>query len=177
MFNKVVLVGHLTRDIEMRYLQGGTAIASTGIATSHKYTTNGKKREDTCFVDLTFFGRSAEIANQYLKKGSKVLVEGRLKYDTWEKDGQKRSKHSIAVESMQMLGHKQDTSNPSEDSSSPTPHHDQQQYQQTPQPYQQQNSDSNPQQYKQGYDQYTSYKSQPEPQQDNGLIEDEEIPF
>jgi len=162
MFNKVVLVGHLTRDIEMRYLQGGTAIANTGIATSHKYTTNGEKREDTCFVDLSFFGRSAEVANQYLKKGSKVLVEGRLKYDTWEKDGQKHYKHSIAVESMQMLGSKQDTPRGDE------------QNQQNQQPYQQPNQ----QQYKQGYNQHTAYKSQPTPQQENGLIQEcEEIPF
>ena len=105
MFNRIVLVGHLTRDIELRYTQSGAAIGSTGIAVTRKYTLNGEKREETCFVDLTFFGKQAEIANQYLGKGSKLLIEGRLKFDQWtDNNGQNRSKHSIAVESMEMLG-------------------------------------------------------------------------
>ena len=103
MFNKIVLVGHLTRDIELRYTQSGAAIGSCGIAVTHKYTLNGEKREETCFIDITFFGKQAEIANQYLGKGSKLLVEGRLKFDQWQdNNGQNRSKHSIAVESMEM---------------------------------------------------------------------------
>ena len=81
MFNKIVLVGHLTRDIELRYTQGGAAIGGCGIAVTRKYTLNGEKREETCFIDITFFGKQAEIANQYLNKGSKVLIEGRLKFD------------------------------------------------------------------------------------------------
>ena len=105
MFNKIVLVGHLTRDIELRYTQGGAAIGSAGIAVTRKYTLNSEKREETCFIDITFFGKQAEIANQYLGKGSKLLVEGRLKFDQWtDNNGQNRSKHSIAVESMEMLG-------------------------------------------------------------------------
>ena len=105
MFNKIVLVGHLTRDIELRYTQGGAAIGSSGIAVTRKYTLNGEKREEACFVDITFFGKQAEIANQYLNKGSKLLIEGRLKFDQWtDNNGQNRSKHSIAVESMEMLG-------------------------------------------------------------------------
>ena len=105
MFNKVVLVGHLTRDIELRYTQGGAAIGSAGIAVTRKYTLNSEKREETCFIDITFFGKQAEIANQYLGKGSKLLVEGRLKFDQWtDNNGQNRSKHSITVESMEMLG-------------------------------------------------------------------------
>lgn len=114
MYNKIILVGNLTRDIELRYLPSGTALANTAIATSHKYTSNGEKKEDVCFVDISFFGRSAEVANQYLKKGSKILVEGRLKHDTWEKDGQRHSKHSVMVESMQMLGSKQESAKPPE---------------------------------------------------------------
>ncbi len=114
MYNKVILVGNLTREIELRYLPSGTALANTAIATSHKYTSNGEKKEDVCFVDISFFGRSAEVANQYLKKGSKILVEGRLKHDTWEKDGQRHSKHSVMVESMQMLGSKQESAKPPE---------------------------------------------------------------
>ena len=105
MFNKIILVGNLTKDIDLRYTQGGAAIGSTGIAVTRKYTLNGEKREETCFIDITFFGKQAETANQYLGKGSKLLVEGRLKLDQWtDNNGQNRSKHSIAVESMEMLG-------------------------------------------------------------------------
>ncbi len=107
MFNKIILVGNLTRDIELRYSQAGMGIASTAIATSHKFTQNGEKKEEVCFVDITFFGRSAEVANQYLRKGSKILVEGRLKLDSWvDQNGQKRSKHSVIVATMQMLDSK-----------------------------------------------------------------------
>ena len=107
MFNKVILVGNLTRDIELRYTQSGSGIANTSIATSRKFTQNGEKKEEVCFVDITFFGRSSEIANQYLRKGSKILVEGRLKFDQWvDQNGQKRSKHSVIVETMQMLDSK-----------------------------------------------------------------------
>lgn len=105
MFNRIILVGHLTRDIELRYTPSGAAIGKSAIAVTRKYSTNGEKREEICFVDITFFGKSAEIANQYLTKGSKLLVEGRLKFDQWQdNNGQNRSKHSIAVESMEMLG-------------------------------------------------------------------------
>ena len=107
MFNKVILVGNLTRDIELRYTQSGSGIANAAIATSRKFTQNGEKKEEVCFVDITFFGRSSEIANQYLRKGSKILVEGRLKFDQWvDQNGQKRSKHSVIVETMQMLDSK-----------------------------------------------------------------------
>ena len=109
MYNKVVLVGNLTRDIELRYSQGGMGIAKTAIATSRKFTANGEKKEEVCFVDITFFGRSAEVANQYLRKGSKILVEGRLNFEQWvDQNGQKRSKHSVTVETMQMLDSKGD---------------------------------------------------------------------
>ena len=105
MFNRIVLVGNLTRDIELRYTQGGAAIGSSGIAVTRKYTLNGEKREETCFIDITFFGKQAETANQYLSKGSKLLVEGRLKFDQWtDNNGQNRSKHTVAVENMEMLG-------------------------------------------------------------------------
>lgn len=105
MFNKVVLVGNLTRDIELRYLQSGTAIGKAGIAVTRKYSgANGERKEETCFIDIDFFGRTAEVANQYLHKGSKVLIEGRLKFDQWQDaNGQNRSKHSISVENMEML--------------------------------------------------------------------------
>ncbi len=109
MYNKVILVGNLTRDIELRYSQSGMGIANTAIATSRKFTSNGEKKDEVCFVDITFFARSAEIANQYLRKGSKILVEGRLNFDQWvDQNGQKRSKHSVVVETMQMLDSKGD---------------------------------------------------------------------
>lgn len=113
MFNKIILVGNLTRDIELRYTQGGTAVASTAIATSRKFKAqDGTQKEEVCFVDITFFGRTGEVANQYLKRGSKVLVEGRLKLDQWtdHQSGGKRSKHSVTVDTMQMLGSRDDKS-------------------------------------------------------------------
>lgn len=104
MFNKVVLLGNLTREIEIRFLQSGTAVGKSSIAVNHKFSVNGEKREEVCFIDITFWGRTAEIAHQYLRKGSKVLVEGRLKFDQWtDQNGQNRSKHSIEVESLEML--------------------------------------------------------------------------
>lgn len=113
MFNKIILVGNLTRDIELRYSQNGTAIANTAIATSRKFTINGEKKEETLFIDITFFGRSGEVANQYLRKGSKILVEGRLSFEQWvdQTSGQKRSKHSVIVETMQMLDTKDSVDN------------------------------------------------------------------
>ena len=120
MFNKVVLVGNLSRDIEIRYAQSGSAIANTAIAVTRKFTQNGERKEEVCFIDITFFGRSAEVANQYLRKGSKVLIEGRLNFDQWvAQDGSKRSKHSVIVETMQMMDSKADAQ--------------QQEYQQPPQ--------------------------------------------
>jgi single-strand DNA-binding protein len=105
MYNKVILAGNLTRDIEIRYTPGGMAVASTGIASNRKFkSATGEQKEEVLFIDLTFFGRTAEIANQYLRKGSKVLVDGRLKLDSWTaQDGSKRSKHSVTVENLQML--------------------------------------------------------------------------
>lgn len=106
MFNKIILVGNLTRDIEIRNTPSGLAIANTGIATNKKFKSQtGEDKDEVMFIDITFFGRTAEIAQQYLKKGSKVLVDGRLKLDQWtDTSGQKRSKHSLVVESMKMLG-------------------------------------------------------------------------
>ncbi|WP_139451490.1 single-stranded DNA-binding protein [Campylobacter armoricus] len=106
MFNKVVLVGNLTRDIEMRYAPSGSAIGSSAIAVTRRFSANtGEKKEETCFIDISFFGRTAEIANQYLGKGSKILIEGRLRFEQWtDQNGQNRSKHSVQVENLEMLG-------------------------------------------------------------------------
>lgn len=108
MFNKVILVGNLTRDPELRYLQSNSAVCNTGIAVNRKFKSQtGEQKEEVCFIDIALFGRTAEIANQYLKKGSKVLVEGRLKLDQWnDQSGAKRSRHSVVVESLKMLDSK-----------------------------------------------------------------------
>lgn len=113
MYNKVILVGNLTRDVELRYTQGGLGIAKVGLATNRKYKSQqGEQKEEVCFVDLSMFGRTAEIANQYLRKGSKVLVEGRLVLEQWtDQSGQKRSKHGVTVENLQMLDSKGDNQN------------------------------------------------------------------
>lgn len=104
-FNKVILLGNLTRDIEMRYSQGGVPIAKMGMAINRRFTQNGEQRESTCFVDMTAFGRQAEVLNQYVGKGSPLFVEGRLEFSTWEgQDGQKRSKLEVVVENFQFLG-------------------------------------------------------------------------
>lgn len=127
MFNKVIMAGNLTKDVEIRYLPNGSAVSNTALATNRKYTLqNGEKKEEVCFIDITFFGRSAEIARQYLRRGSKVLVEGRLSFDQWnDQQGQKRSKHSIVVEAMQMLDAKESDKEwgtpPSSKSENPTP--------------------------------------------------------
>lgn len=106
-YNRVVLMGNLTREVELKHLQSGTAVANASLAVNEKYKgQNGEWVESAVFVDLTLWGRTAEVASEYLTKGSPVLIEGRLKLDTWEKDGQKRSKLSVVVEKLQMLGQK-----------------------------------------------------------------------
>ena len=107
-FNRVILVGNLTRDVEIKYLQSGTAVTEIGLAVNdrRKNAQTGEWIEEPVFVDVTLWGRQAEIASEYLAKGSNVLIEGRLKYDQWEKDGQKRSKLRVVGEHMQMLGSK-----------------------------------------------------------------------
>jgi single-strand DNA-binding protein len=103
-FNRVVLVGNLTRDPELRYIPSGTAVSEIGLAVNDRVKKNDQWVDETTFVDITLWGRTAEVANEYLSKGSSVLIEGRLKFDTWEKDGQKRSKLRVIGEKMQMLG-------------------------------------------------------------------------
>ena len=106
MFNKVILIGNLTRDVELRYTGSGSAVAKFGLAVnrSWKDRSSGEKREEVCYIDINIFGRSAEIANQHLGKGRRVLIEGRLVFEQWQdQSGQKRSKHSVAAESFQFL--------------------------------------------------------------------------
>ncbi len=104
-FNKVFLMGNLTRDPELRATQSGTQVAKFGLAVNRKFTTNGQSREETCFVDLTAFGRTAEVIAQYCTKGKPLFVEGRLEFSTWQtQEGQKRSKLAVIVENFQFLG-------------------------------------------------------------------------
>ena len=104
-FNRVILAGNLTRDVEMKYLQSGTAVTEIGLAVNNRRKTQtGEWVEEPVFVDVTLWGRQAEVASEYLGKGSSVLIEGRLKLDTWETEGQKKSKLRVVGERMQMLG-------------------------------------------------------------------------
>ncbi len=104
-FNRVILMGNITRDIEVKYIASGTAVTELGLAVNdRRKTQSGEWVDETTFVDVTLWGRTAEVAGEYLSKGSPVLIEGRLKLDTWETDGQKRSKLRVVGERMQMLG-------------------------------------------------------------------------
>jgi single-strand DNA-binding protein len=169
MFNKIILVGNLTRDIELRYTQGGTAVSSTAIATSRKFKAqDGTQKEEVCFVDITFFGRTAEIANQYLKRGSKVLVEGRLKLDQWtDQSGGKRSKHTVTVDNLQMLGSRDDNNQGGSNYNQPQGGYNNNATQQSPQQSYQQ-----PQQQS-----YQQPVKQPEHEIPSIDIDEDEIPF
>ncbi|MCR9200491.1 MAG: single-stranded DNA-binding protein [Planctomycetaceae bacterium] len=107
-FNKVILMGNVTRDPEVRYTTGGSAVTEIGIAVNRFWTdrNTNERKEETTFVDVTLWGRTAEIAGEYLGKGRPVLIEGRLQLDQWEdrETGQKRSKLRVVGESMQLLG-------------------------------------------------------------------------
>lgn len=107
-YNRVVLVGNLTRDPELRYIPSGTAVSDIGLAVNDRIKRGDQWVDETTFVDITLWGRTAEIANEYLSKGSSVLIEGRLKLDRWEKDGQKHSKLKVVGDKLQMLGGKSD---------------------------------------------------------------------
>jgi len=121
-FNKVILLGNLTRDPEVRYTPKGSAVADLGIAVNRQYTLeNGEKREEVTFVDVTFWGRTAEVAGEYLKKGRPVFIEGRLQLDTWDdkQSGQKRSRLKVIGETMQMLGSRGGASDTRDEGDSP----------------------------------------------------------
>src|SRR6202047_1072822 len=106
-FNKVILLGNLTRDPEIRYTPKGSAVCDLGIAVNRQYTLeNGERREEVTYVDVVLWARLAEIAAEYLKKGRPIFIEGRLQLDTWDdkQSGQKRAKLRVVAESMQLLG-------------------------------------------------------------------------
>lgn len=103
-YNRVILIGNLTRDIELRYIPSGMAVTDNCVAVNdRRKSANGDWVEETTFVEFTMWGRTAEVASEYLSKGSPIMIEGRLKLDTWETDGQKRSKLRVICERMQML--------------------------------------------------------------------------
>ena len=105
-YNKVLLIGNLTRDPQLTYTPSQTPVVEFGLATNRKWTgQDGSQREETCFVDCRSFGRQAETINKYLSKGRPVFVEGRLSYDSWTaQDGSKRSRLRVTVENFQFLG-------------------------------------------------------------------------
>jgi len=110
-FNRVILLGNVTRDPELRYISTGTAVTEIGLAVNdRRKTASGEWVEETTFVDVTLWGRTAEVAGEYVTKGAPLLIEGRLKLDTWEKDGKKNSKLRVVCDRMQLLGSKSDGS-------------------------------------------------------------------
>lgn len=104
--NKVMLIGNLTRDPELKYTPGQQAVCEVGLAVNRKYRTkDGEDREETTFVDCEAWGKQAEVIKQYMSKGRPIFIEGRLKLDTWEdKEGGKRSKMRVVIENFQFLG-------------------------------------------------------------------------
>jgi single-strand DNA-binding protein len=106
-YNRVLLMGNLTRDPQLRYLPSQTAVADFGLAVNRRFkTAQGEDREEVTFVDCTAFGRQAEVINQYCQKGKAIFIEGRLKFDQWEdkQGGGKRSKHSVVIDNFQFVG-------------------------------------------------------------------------
>ena len=104
-YNKVLLMGNLTRDPEQRFIPSGQAVVGFGIATNRTFTAGGEKREEVTFVDIEAWGQQGELIHRYLKRGNPIFVEGRLKFDSWEtKEGEKRSKLRVVLERFQFLG-------------------------------------------------------------------------
>jgi len=177
MYNKVILVGNLTRDVNLKYLPSGTAIADIGLATNRTWNDkqSNEKKSEVMFIDVSIFGRSAEVANQYLRKGSKVLVEGRLSFEQWsDQNGNNRSKHKIIAESYQFLDSKSDTNSSSGDYNNQNNYNNNQK----PQQMSNQNSYNNT---NSGYQQQNqSAPQQMQPQVNNMPeidIDNEDIPF
>ena len=179
MYNKVIMVGNLTRDIELRYLPSGAAIAKSAIATSFKFkSAAGEQKDEVCFLDFNMFGRSAEVANQYLRKGSKVLLEGRLVLEQWTaQDGSNRSKHSLRVDNMTMLDSKADSA--ALGSQGGAHNGGNQGYNQAPQQQNQYNapSQNNYGQQQQGGNSYNQAPAVPEQRIPEINIDEDEIPF
>ena len=106
MFNKIILIGNLTKDPELRYTPQGTPVASFRIAVNSRYKQGDEMREETLFIDTITFGKQAETCSQYLNKGKSVLVEGRLQERRWESEGQQRSKFEVVAQTVRFLSKK-----------------------------------------------------------------------
>lgn len=108
MFNKIILIGNLTRDPELRYTPQGTSVCNFGIAVNRRYKQGDETKEEVTFINVVVFGKQADTCGQYLNKGSAVLIEGRLQERRWEtEDGQKRSRHEVVAQSVRFLSKKQ----------------------------------------------------------------------
>ncbi len=117
MFNKIILIGNLTRDPEIKYSPQGTSICTFSIAVNHKYRQAEEMKEEVTFINVVVFGKQADACAQYLNKGSSALVEGRLKENRWETDeGQKRSRHEVVAQNVRFLSRKQSAGTTSTDS-------------------------------------------------------------
>lgn len=105
-YNKIIIMGNVTRDPQLSYLPNNTPVVEIGMAINHKYKDSaGNQQEKVCFIDCKAFGKRAEVLNQYIKKGDPLLIEGRLELDTWtDKEGKNRSKHGVFVESFSFVG-------------------------------------------------------------------------
>jgi single-strand DNA-binding protein len=114
--NKVIIIGNLTRDIELKYTPKGTAVCDVSLAVNRKFTQGEEKKEETTFIDITLWGRVAEVAGEYCKKGNPLYVEGRLATESWDdkETGKKRSKMKVIGENIQLLGGKRDSAQPPE---------------------------------------------------------------
>jgi single-strand DNA-binding protein len=123
MFNRVILVGNLTRDPEVRYTPQGTSVCNFGIAVNRKFKQGDEAKEEVTFINVVVFGKQADTCGQYLNKGSSVLVEGRLKENRWEtEEGQKRSRHEVVAQSVRFLSRRQgDASTTSSDHGASVP--------------------------------------------------------
>jgi len=185
MYNKVIIIGRLTRDIELKYLPSGSAIAKCSIASNYRYKMqNGEQKDESCFLEFSIFGKRGEIFNQYVRKGSKVMLEGRLVFQQWKaQDGTNRSAHALNVSEFTFLDSKSDTAdmggNSGYNASQP----------QMNQP-QQQNYNAPQQQYGQQQAQQQSYNPPQQQTQNSGMnkpsyeenipsidIDNDEIPF
>lgn len=124
MYNKLVVLGNLTKDIEVKTLPSGSCVGKSSIATSYKY----KEKEEVMFLEFSVFGKLAEIMNQYLKKGDRVFLEGRLKLDTWvAEDGSNRQKHTLLVNEMKILNNKESVGSSKMEQSTNSYHNNQKQ--------------------------------------------------
>lgn len=121
-FNKVILMGNLTKDPEIRYAPSGTPVANFSLAVNRRYKQGDETKDEVCYVDIVVFGKQAEHCGQYLSKGNGVIVDGRLQQRRWETDdGQKRSKHEVVAQMINFLPKRQDQPGATSQATKPSP--------------------------------------------------------